>query len=139
MYRHADEHWRDEPEDVQPPEVPLQGEGKRWKPTPVPLALIAACFAVGTQFFGLFLLAWGVAPTSAGCGPGRAATMVGMQLPISASVGFLIGGVGYVMLAEAGATQLRRRSYLLIFGALYLLGTIPMLVSAGLFGSCFDF
>ena len=137
MYRHADEHWR-EPEENQPPEVPLQGEGRRWKPTPVPLALIAACFAVGTQFFSLFLLAWGVAPTSEGCGTERAITMVGAHLPIAACVGFLVGSVGYVMIAEAGASQLRRRSYLLVFGGLYLLGTIPLLVIAGLFGSCFD-
>ena len=40
---------------------------------------------------------------------------------------------------EAQESQLRRRSYVLTFGAIYVLGSIPLFASAALLGSCFDF
>jgi hypothetical protein len=43
------------------------------------------------------------------------------------------------IMREARESQLRRRSYLLTFGAIYLLGSLPLLALAPLFGSCFDF
>lgn len=133
MYRHADENWNDEPE-AQLPHEPF-----RWKPTPVPLAVLAAFFSLGAEFFGMFLLGWAVAPTSIGCGAGRAATMVAAQIPIALVPAVFVGGVGYTILAEGGASQHRRRSYLMIFGVLTALGSIPLFVAAGLLGSCFDF
>jgi hypothetical protein len=60
-------------------------------------------------------------------------------VPIALVPAFFVGGVGYTMLAEGGASKVRRRSYLAIFGALYALGSIPLFASAALLGSCFDF
>jgi hypothetical protein len=91
------------------------------------------------EFFGLFLLAWGMAPTSIGCGPGRAASMTGVMLVISLSIFGVIAAVGMGIMREARESQLRRRSYLLTYGVIYLLGSLPLLALAPLFGSCFDF
>jgi hypothetical protein len=132
MYRQADDPF--EPE--QDAELPDAG---RRHYAPVPLGLFSGILALGMEFFGLFLLAWGMAPTSIGCGPGRAASMTGVMLVISLSIFGVIAAVGMGIMREARESQLRRRSYLLTYGVIYLLGSLPLLALAPLFGSCFDF
>jgi uncharacterized membrane protein len=118
--------------------APESQEGTR-KFAPVPLGVFSGMLALGAEFFGLFLLAWGMAPTSIGCGAGRAASMTGAMLVISLSIFAIVAAIGIGIMREARESQLRRRSYLLTFGAIYLLGSLPLLALAPLFGSCFDF
>jgi hypothetical protein len=122
------------------PESALPGtsHGRR-KFAPVPLGIFSGILALGVEFFGLFLLAWGMAPTSIGCGAGRAASMTGAMLVISGALFAVIAAIGIGIMREARESQLRRRSYVLTFGAIYLLGSLPLLALAPLFGSCFDF
>lgn len=131
MFRSADET----PEQHDSPEAPLHA-GRGF--TPVPLGIVGGFMALAAEFFGLFLLAWGMAPTSIGCGAGRAFSMTAAMIPIAGLifVGFTWAGLG--MMREARQSQLRKRSFLVTFGAIYLLGSIPLFVAAGLFGSCFD-
>jgi hypothetical protein len=118
--------------------LPEAKAGSR-KFAPVPLGLFSAVIGLAAEFFGLFLLAWGMAPTSIGCGAGRAASMTGVQLVIAISIFGAITAVGLGIMRDARESQLRRRSYVLTFGAIYLLGSIPLFAAAALFGSCFDF
>jgi uncharacterized membrane protein len=118
--------------------LPDSHDGSR-KFAPVPLGIFSGMLALGAEFFGLFLLAWGMAPTSIGCGAGRAASMTGAMLVISLSIFAIVAAIGIGIMREARESQLRRRSYLLTFGAIYLLGSLPLLALAPLFGSCFDF
>lgn len=130
-----------QPEDPHQPsdhvELP-QGQASR-KFAPVPLGIFSAFIALAAEFFGLFLLAWGMAPTSIGCSAGRAASMTGVQLVIALSIFGVISAVGIGIMRDARESQLRRRSYVLTFGAIYVLGSLPLLAAAALFGSCFDF
>jgi hypothetical protein len=118
--------------------LPESHQGSR-KFAPVPLGIFSGMLALGAEFFGLFLLAWGMAPTSIGCGAGRAASMTGAMLVISGAIFAAIAAIGISIMREARESQLRRRSYVLTFGAIYLLGSLPLLALAPLFGSCFDF
>jgi uncharacterized membrane protein len=133
MYRITDEPPRQ-------PSSPSPGghDGQR-KFSPVPLGIISALIALAAEFFGLFLLAWGMAPTSIGCGAGRAASMTGVQLVIALGVFAAVSAVGAGIMREAQEPQVRRRSYLLTFGAIYLPGSVPLIAIAALFGSCFNF
>jgi hypothetical protein len=127
----------------QPPEQPesalpdAQARGRKF--APVPLGLFSAVLGLGAQFFGMFLMAWGMAPTSIGCGPGRAASMTGVLLLIALGIFGAISAVGLGIMRDAREPQVRRRSYLLTFGSVYLLGSIPLFAAAALLGSCFDF
>ena len=118
--------------------LPESHEGSR-KFAPVPLGIFSGILALAAEFFGLFLLAWGMAPTSIGCGAGRAASMTGVMLVISIGIFAVVAAVGVGIMREARESQLRRRSYLLTLGAVYVLGSLPLLALAPLFGSCFDF
>ncbi|MBJ7355146.1 MAG: hypothetical protein JHC98_09990 [Thermoleophilaceae bacterium] len=131
MYRQADEP-HDSSEHVELP------QGSR-KFAPVPLGIFSGLIGLATEFFGLFLLAWGMAPTSIGCGVGRAASMTGAQLVIALGIFGAFAAVGIGIMREAHESQLRRRSYVLTFAAVYVLGSIPLIATAALFGSCFDF
>ena len=132
MYRLSDE-----PPDQPEASLPESHQGSR-RFAPVPLGIFSGILGLGAEFFGLFLLAWGMAPTSIGCGAGRAASMSGVMLVISLSIFGVIAAVGTGIMREARESQLRRRSYVLTFGAVYLLGSLPLLALAPLFGSCFD-
>lgn len=122
------------------PESPLPGAGPgRRKFAPVPLGIFSGFLGLSAQFFGMFLMAWGMAPTSTGCGPERAASMVGVQLAIAAAIFAAISFVGLGIMRDARESNMRRRSYLLTFGAIYVLGSIPLFAAAALLGSCFDF
>lgn len=131
MYRQADRP--SEPSDHA--ELP---SGTR-KFAPVPLGVFSAFLGLCAQFFGMFLMAWGMAPTSIGCGPGRAASMTGVQLAIAVGIFAAISFVGIGIMRDAQESQVRRRSYLLTFGGIYLLGSIPLFAAAALLGSCFNF
>lgn len=131
MFRQADEP-HDSADHVE------LNEGTR-KFAPVPLGIFSAFLGLAAEFFGLFLLAWGMAPTSIGCGPGRAASMTGVQLLIALGIFGAISAVGIGIMRDARESQLRRRSYVLTFAAIYVLGSLPLLAAAALFGSCFDF
>jgi hypothetical protein len=133
MYRLSDE-----PPDQPEASLPESRQRSR-RFAPVPLGIFSGLLALGTEFFGLFLLAMGMAPTSIGCGATRAASMTGVMLVISLTIFAVIAGIGMGMMREAQESQLRRRSYILTFGAVYLLGSLPLLALAPLFGSCFDF
>jgi hypothetical protein len=127
----------------QPPERPesalpsARPSGRKF--APVPLGVFSGFLGLGAQFFGMFLMAWGMAPTSIGCGPGRAASMIGVQLAIAVAIFGFISFVGLGIMRDAKESNLRRRSYLLTFGAIYVLGSIPLFAAAALLGSCFDF
>ena len=133
MYRQADESHQ--PSDRV--ELP-RGQSSR-KFAPVPLGIFSAVIALAAEFFGLFLLAWGMAPTSIGCSAGRAASMTGVQLLIAISIFGAISAVGIGIMRDARESQIRRRSYVLTFAAIYVLGSLPLLATAALFGSCFNF
>lgn len=127
----------------QPPERPesalpdARPSGRKF--APVPLGIVSGFLGLGAQFFAMFLMAWGMAPTSIGCGSGRAASMVGVQLAIAAGIFAAISFVGIGIMRDARESNVRRRSYLLTFGAIYVLGSIPLFAAAALLGSCFDF
>lgn len=134
MYRDSNEF----PERDHGDRANLSGNARR-RLAPVPLGLFSGFLGLAAEFFGLFLLAWGMAPTSIGCGAGRAASMIGVQLAIAVGIFGAISAVGLGIMSDAQESQVRRRSYLLTSGAIYLLGSIPLLAAAALFGSCFDF
>lgn len=133
MYRLSDTP----PERPESPMPDARPSGRKF--APVPLGIFSAFLGLSAQFFGMFLMAWGMAPTSIGCGPGRAASMTGVQLLIALSIFGAISAVGLGIMRDASESQLRRRSYLLTFGAIYLLGSIPLFAAAALLGSCFEF
>lgn len=133
MYRLSDKP----PERPESPLPDARPAGRKF--APVPLGVFSGFLGLAAQFFGMFLLAWGMAPTSIGCGPGRAASMTAVQLLIALSIFGAISAVGLGIMRDASESQLRRRSYLLTFGAIYLLGSIPLFAAAALLGSCFDF
>lgn len=134
MFRQAENR----PEQPDRPEAALPSARTGRNFTPVPLGIVGGFMALAAEFFGLFLLAWGMAPTSIGCGAGRAFSMTAAMIPIALLIfiGFTWAGLG--MMREARQSQLRKRSFLVTFGAIYLIGSIPLFVAAGLFGSCFD-
>jgi hypothetical protein len=131
MFRQADDSH--EPSD----HVELPHAARKF--APVPLGIFSGFIGLAAEFFGLFLLAWGMAPTSIGCGAARAASITGVQFAIALGIFGLISVVGLGIMRDAQESQLRRRSYLLTFGAIYLIGSIPLIATAALFGSCFDF
>ncbi len=133
MYRLSD-HPPDKPDSVRPDAYPT---GRKF--APVPLGIFSAFLGLSAQFFGMFLMAWGMAPTSIGCGPERAVSMTGVQLAIAAVIFGAISFVGLGIMRDAHESSLRRRSYLLTFGIIYVLGSIPLFAAAALLGSCFDF
>ncbi|MGH2958846.1 MAG: hypothetical protein ACRDKE_04530 [Solirubrobacterales bacterium] len=133
MYRLSDQP-PERPESALPDSRPT---GRKF--APVPLGIFSGMLALGAEFFGLFLMAWGMAPTSIGCSPGRAASMIGVQLAIALAIFAAISFVGLGIMRDAQESQVRRRSFLLTFGAIYMLGSIPLFAAAALLGSCFDF
>lgn len=133
MYRLSD-HPPEQPESALPDARP-----SRRKFAPVPLGIFSGLLGLSAQFFGMFLMAWGMAPTSIGCGPGRAASMVGVELAIAVGIFAAISFVGIGIMRDARESSVRRRSYVLTFGAIYVLGSIPLFAAAALLGSCFDF
>lgn len=132
MYRHADEPF--EPQN----EAELPGSGRRHF-APVPLGFLGAFIALAAEFFGLFLLAWGMAPTSIGCGAGRAATMGVSQLAIAGAIYLAFVGIGLGIMREARESDHRRRWFVITFTTAFMIGSLPLLAMAPLFGSCFDF
>lgn len=132
MYRHSDDSFGPQHESELP-------SSDRRSFAPVPLGFFGALIALGAEFFGLFLLAWGMAPTSVGCGAGRAAEVGGAMLAIGASIYFAFIAVGLGIMRDARESAVRRRSFVLTFSAVFLLGSLPLLALAPLFGSCFDF
>jgi hypothetical protein len=133
MYRFSDKP-PEQPESALPDARP---SGRKF--APVPLGIFSGFLGLSAQFFGMFLMAWGMAPTSIGCGPERAASMVGVQLAIAVGIFAAISFVGLGIMRDARESSARRRSYLLTFGAIYVLGSIPLFAAAALLGSCFDF
>lgn len=133
MYRLSDQP-PDQPESALPGARP---SGRKF--APVPLGIFSGFLGLAAQFFGMFLMGWGMAPTSVGCGPGRAASMVGVELAIAAAIFGFISFVGLGIMRDAHESNARRRSYLLTFGAIYALGSLPLFTAAALLGSCFDF
>lgn len=132
MYRHVNEPF----DSGQEAELP--GSGRRHF-APVPLGFFGALLGLAAEFFGLFLLAWGVAPTSDGCGAGRAATMGVAQLAIGAAIYLAFVGVGVGIMREARESTYRKRAFVVTFTVTFLIGSLPLLAMAPLFGSCFDF
>lgn len=133
MFRYADEPF--EPEH----EAELPGRHSRRRFAPVPLGFFGALIALAAEFFGLFLLAWGMAPTSIGCGAGRAAGMGGAMLLIGGAIYLAFIGAGIGIMREARESGLRTRSFVATFTATFLIGSLPILALAPLFGSCFSF
>jgi hypothetical protein len=132
MYRHADEPFEPEHE----AELP-QPHGRRF--APVPLGLFGSLLALGAEFFGLFLIGWGLAPTSIGCGVNRAFGVSGAALALAGGIYVIFVGVGLGIMREARETDLRKRHFLVTFTACYAIGSLPLLAIAALMGSCFDF
>ncbi|MGH2907165.1 MAG: hypothetical protein ACRDKI_10415 [Solirubrobacterales bacterium] len=116
---------------------PSHPQGRNF--TPVPLGITAGALALVADFFALFLLSWGVAPTSIGCGAARSVTMVIAFAAITATIFAIFAGVGLGLMREARAPQLRRRRFVATAGAIYAVGVIPLFAFAALVGSCFDF
>lgn len=133
MYRLSD-HPPERPESARPD---TRRSGRKF--APVPLGIFSGLLGLSAQFFGMFLMAWGMAPTSIGCGAERAVSMTGVQLAIAAAIFGFISFVGLGIMRDAQESSVRRRSYLLTFGAIYVLGSIPIFAAAALLGSCFDF
>lgn len=106
---------------------------------PVPLGVFAGLLALFASFFGLFLLAWGMAPTSIGCGAERAVSMVAAFTPIALLVYGAVSWAGIGIMRDSRQSQLRRRSFVITSGVIYAVGVIPLFAMAALFGSCFDF
>lgn len=131
MYRHADEPFE--------PEQPLDRQPRRGRDfSAVPLAILTALIALAAEFFSIFLLGWGMAPTSAGCGVGRAAGVSAAALAISVVIFGLAAAVGAAALGESRSSSARPRTFILSFAAIYAVFSFPMLVFAALLGSCFD-
>jgi uncharacterized membrane protein YidH (DUF202 family) len=134
MYRESDARPdRPEPESQER----IDPQGRRFAPTP--LGVFTGLLALMTDFFALFLLSWGVAPTSIGCGTSRSLTMVGATIALSIAIIGVFTAVGLSLMREARAPQLRRRSFLITATAIYVVGSIPLLAFAALVGSCFSF
>ncbi|MFT4049408.1 MAG: hypothetical protein QM648_06155 [Solirubrobacterales bacterium] len=133
MYRHADEPF--EPEDNNEREVPASG-GRDFRA--LPLALAAAAVALAAESFAFFLLGWGMAPTSAGCGVGRVATISFAAVAISAAIYGLAAAAGSAALAESRAEVTRLKTFIIASAAIYIVFSIPMLAFTALLGSCFD-
>jgi hypothetical protein len=132
MYRHIEDPFENDHE------AELPGSGRRHF-APVPLGIVGGLIALAAEFFALFLLAWGMAPTSVGCGAGRAFAMSGSMLAIGVGIYVIVAGVGIGIMGDARETESRRRAFLITFTAMYVLGSLPLLALAPLFGSCFDF
>lgn len=105
----------------------------------LPLAIFTALIALSLEFFAIFLLGWGMAPTSIGCGPGRAAAISLAGLGVSGAIFILGASVGVAALAESRSRSARPRTFMIALATIYAVGSIPMLVLAALLGSCFDF
>lgn len=135
MFRHAD----DLPERPDPPDPEPSAHRTRRRFTPVPLAIVAAVLALWAEFFGMFLLGWGMAPTSVGCGTGRALSMTGAMVPIALGIYVAFTWAGLGLMGDAGETQRRRRSFLGIFTIAFVVGSAAIFAMAALLGSCFDF
>lgn len=133
MYRLSDTP----PERPDSPLPSARPSGRKF--APVPLGIFSGFLGLSAQFFGMFLMAWGMAPTSIGCGPGRAASMTGLQLLIAVGIFGAISAVGLGIMRDAREPQGRRRSYVLTFGAIHVIGSIPIFAAAVLLGSCFNF
>lgn len=114
-------------------------DGGARKFAPVPLAVFAGLAAVIADFMAMFFLGWAMAPTSVGCGLGRSFSIVGVLAAVSLGIYAIAIGFGLGVMREAHESQLRRRSYVMITTAIFVLGAIPTFVMAALLGSCFDF
>src|SRR4029079_1984094 len=103
------------------------------KVAPVPLGVFAGLLALAGEFFGLFLLAWGMAPTSLGCGAERAISVSAALIPVSLAIWAGVTWAGMGLMRESRESQLRRRSFVIITTAIYVLGAIPLFRMAALF------
>lgn len=131
MYRHADEPFE--------PEQPLDRQPRRGRDfSAVPLAILTALIALAAEFFAIFLLGWGMAPTSIGCGVGRAAGISVAALAISVAIFGVTAAVGTAALGESRSRSASPRTFVLSLAAIYTVFSIPMLAFAALLGSCFD-
>jgi MFS family permease len=134
MYRDSDAGpQKPDPE----PELHAIPAGRRFAPTP--LGIVTGVLALAADFFAIFLLAWGVSPTSDGCGVSRSVTMLVAAAALSIAIIGVFAAVGLGLMREAREPQRRRRSYLATAAGIYAVGVIPLLAFAGLVGSCFDF
>lgn len=135
MFRHAE----DLPEQPDPSEPERHAHVNRRRFAPVPLAFVAAFLALWAEFFGMFLLGWGMSPTSVGCGTGRAVSMTAAMVPIALGIYMAFTWAGLGLMGEARESLHRRRSFLAIFSILFALGSVVIFAMAALLGSCFDF
>lgn len=136
MYRPSDDRPDRDDEDVV---APLEQPHGYRSFAPVPLGVFAGMLALFAAFFGLFLLGWGMAPTSIGCGTGRSISMVAAFTPIALAVYVAVSWAGIGILRDSRQPQLRVRSFVITSGVIYALGLIPLFTMAALLGSCFDF
>jgi uncharacterized membrane protein len=136
MYRESDSL----PERSQSPEPEIHAHAPHGRHfAPVPVGIFTGLVALFVSFLGMFLLGWGVAPTSIGCGASRSVTMVVAMLAISVVVIGVFSAIGVSLMREARAPQRRVRSYLLTSLSIFTIGTLPLLAFSALLGSCFDF
>lgn len=136
MYRESDQL----PERPDHPEPEVQAHAPTGRNfTPVPVGIFTGVVALIANFFSMFLLGWGVAPTSIGCGTSRSLTMVIALVAISVAIIGVFTAIGISLMREARAPQLRIRRYLFTSLTIFTIGTIPLLAFAALLGSCFDF
>lgn len=136
MFRPSDDlPDRADENDLTPPARP---QGRR-SFAPVPLGVFAGLLALAGAFFGLFLLAWGMAPTSIGCGAERAISMSAAFTPIALVVYGAVSWAGIGIMRDSRQSMLRVRSFVITSGGIYALGLIPLYAMAALLGSCFDF
>jgi len=106
---------------------------------PAPLGIFTGLVALFANFFAMFLLGWGVAPTSIGCGATRSLEMVVGMLAISVAIIGVFTAIGVGLMREARAPQLRIRAYVMTSLTLFTIGTMPLVAFSALLGSCFDF
>ncbi len=132
MYRHLDD-----PFDSSAEHEAHQRPGRNFRA--LPLAVFTALIALSLEFFAIFLLGWGMAPTSVGCGPGRAAAISLAALAVSGAIFILAAGVGVAALADSRSAKARPRSFLIALATIYTVFSVPMLAFAALLGSCFNF
>lgn len=136
MYRSSDDlPDREDAGDAAPSAEP---HGSR-SYSPVPLGVFAGLLALFGAFFGLFLLAWGMAPTSIGCGAERSVSMVAAFTPIALLVYGAVSWAGIGIMRDSRQPQLRLRSFVITSGVIYAVGVVPLYAMAALLGSCFDF
>lgn len=136
MYRSSDD--LPDREDANAASAPSEPPGAR-SFAPVPLGVFAGLLALFASFFGLFLLAWGMAPTSVGCGAERSVSMVAAFTPIALLVCGAVSWAGIGIMRDSRQPQLRLRSFVITSGVIYAVGVVPLYAMAALLGSCFDF